>query len=295
MKITAITTALFLLVSLQAKAIINGDVDTSSRYDSVGSLNTDGNPFCTATVIASKWIVTAAHCTFQSEASEEEGNGAPLPPSAYSFVLGKDSSKPSATSTLKRWVRIPGEIDLAFGELSKALPLNKLKITPAKPIVLNTDLTGNFVSVGFGQPLEGIRQLAHLTATFSSGNVLEKLFKTHANIENYITQNHSEEINLEYEPLESIIHLADLTEGYNLHVWDARGRENLNNIVKPTSGWQDTCFGDSGGPLFKEVDGKLGIVGVTSRGLNRTCAPIGTVVTTFGPEVMKVFKSLKIK
>gem|GEM_PF-6702886 len=53
-------------------------------------------------------------------------------------------------------------------------------------------------------------------------------------------------------------------------------------------------FGDSGGPLFREIDKKLTLVGVVSQGMNRICAPMGTRFTVFGPEVLKIMENLGI-
>lgn len=306
--------AIILLSTFSAHAVINGNIANEHKFSAVGSLRVipDKTVACTATVIASKWIVTADHCTHATEGSEEEG-GAVLPASAYEFRLGNDFNSPIFKTNLKRWVRIPNfkeqAIDLAFAELAIEIPLAKLQIKTVRPINqvwTSEELKLNYIHIGygsrqaFGQPdsakekaLINKRQKATFQVTSVSENALVNIFSTEANLESYINQYHPE-INLEVELIETILSHGQLIEKHSVHAWDPRGRQNLNQVSKPQKGWQDTCYGDSGGPLLREKDGVLRIVGVVSQGMNGTCATLGTRFTTFGPQVIKVMKSLKL-
>lgn len=288
-------------ISLQGFAIINGSPLSVSTYAAVGSLYINDQQSCTVTLINSKWIVTADHCAYATEDNGEEGGGEPLPPSSYEIRFGFNSKKPVFKTVLKRWVHGPlnGEepLDMAFGELKNQVPAS-LNITP---IPIGSVIAGSAITVGYGNrtffddglhPLRFKRQMGNMQIKSNSGNALLNLFGNESNLISYI-KNFQRDIDLEEESTEQLLHGAALVASYQVHAWDNRGRENLNAITIPEKGWQDTCFGDSGGPLLQIINKKLIIVGVTSKGLNRTCATMGTVFTVFGPRLLKIAKGLK--
>ncbi|WP_413288403.1 trypsin-like serine protease [Bdellovibrio sp. HCB337] len=119
-----------------------------------------------------------------------------------------------------------------------------------------------------------------------------KLFGRSQNLTTYIETFHPQ--SFEAQGLESILANAELGPGHYVHAWDARGRTNLTNVQEPTSGWQDTCFGDSGGPLLREINGQLVIVGVVSTGMDRICSSFGTKFTVFSQQVQILMKQLGI-
>jgi hypothetical protein len=49
---------------------------------------------------------------------------------------------------------------------------------------------------------------------------------------------------------------------------------NFRRPVGPPGSNSDTCFGDSGGPLFLTIGGQTALAGVTSSGTNPECAPV---------------------
>lgn len=295
-----------LAYSSPSQAVINGQAAFEKKYAAIGSLKIgeSDSAGCTATLITEKWIVTAAHCLADGE-SEGEEESAPLTPADFEFRLGADYFKPEFQSKLKRWVSGPivkdEQIDIAFGELAKPVPLEKLKIQPM--VIRNLrwnakDLENTYTHIGYGvqvafgesHELENKRQMAKLRVTSAEGNALLNLFGNQEKLEAYLSAHHPDSI--EAGSLEGILNNAELLEKYSVHAWDPRGRENLQEIVPPTDGWQDTCFGDSGGPLLKEVNGKISIVGVVSHGMDRICSPFGTKFVTFGPKVVDVVKNL---
>lgn len=302
---------LLLIIALLAysnpsHAVINGQAAFEKKYGAIGSLKIGeaDSAGCTATLITEKWIVTAAHCLADGE-SEGEEEGTPLVPADFEFRVGADFAKPEFRTKLKRWVSGPKvndeELDIAFGELEKPVPLEKLKIQPMVIRALRwnaQDLESPYIHIGYGvqeafgedHPLDNKRQQARLRVTSAKGNALLNLFGDQAKLETYLNTYHPESI--EAGSLEGILHNGELLEKYSVHAWDPRGRENLQDIVSPLEGWQDTCFGDSGGPLLKEVNGKISIVGVVSHGMDRICSPFGTKFVTFGPKVLDVVKHL---
>jgi hypothetical protein len=293
----------------QSYAVISGQAAFDNKYAAVGSLKVgdEESVACTATLITEKWIVTAAHCISDGE-SEGEEEGEPLTPEDYEFRIGPDFQKPEFQSKLKRWVRGPTindeELDIAFGELANKVPLEELDITPMMIRVLNwnsNDLKSPYVHIGYGSQvafserthyLDNKRQMAKLVVTSAKGNALLKLFGNPKNLEKYLNKYHPQSI--DSASLEANIYNGELLEKYSVHAWDPRGREDLNKIQVPTSGWQGTCFGDSGGPLLRETDSEMAIVGVVSQGMDRICSPVGTKFITFGPKVLDIVKSLNV-
>lgn len=299
---------LFLLKVLPTYAVINGEAANNERFRAVGALKAgvETAVTCTATLIAAHWIVTADHCIHATHGSEEEG-GEPLTPGEYEFRLGNNFKKPFYKGKIKRWIsgpQINGEtVDIAFGELQTKVDLKKYKLNVI-PVMSQTwsatDLASSYVHIGYGpgepfslviNPLTNQRQQALFKVTTTQGNALLSLFKTPENFQAYIQNFHPQA--LEASELETILAMGELPPS-SVHAWDARGRSDLANIQQPIAGWQDTCFGDSGGPLLREVNNKLSIVGVVSAGMDRICSTFGTRFTVFGPEVMALMKSLGI-
>lgn len=291
-------------------AVINGNAANEKRFDAVGALiagdvKTAG---CTATLITPNWIVTADHCIHATSGSEEEGGGNPLLPEEYEFRLGNDSKRPVFKTKIKRWVSGPKvgpeTLDIAFGELASAVPVGALKldVIPAWSQKWDaTDLQDTYIHIGYGvgeafssapSAVEGKRQQAQLTATAAQGNALLRLFGSPQNLQKYLEDFHPQ--SLEAQSLDSILTGAELGSSQYVHAWDARGRTNLSDIQEPASGWQDTCFGDSGGPLLRKIDGRLYVVGVVSAGMDRICSSLGTRFTIFGPKVQSLMKQLGI-
>ncbi len=288
-------------------AVINGKSTIDPKFASVGSLKfgNENSVGCTATLVSESWIVTAAHCISDGD-SEGEEVGEALSPADYEFRLGVDFFKPVFKVSLKRWVpgpKVKGEdLDIAFGELSKPVPLQQLKISLIpilSPKWTTEDLKSSYIHIGYGvqEPftergiLNNKRQMARFSVTSIKGNSLLNLFGTQQKLEAYLNRFHPQ--SQDAGPVEATLFNGELIEGYSIHAWDPRGRNDLSKINIPADGWQGTCFGDSGGPLFQERSGQIFLVGVVSHGMDRICSPFGTKFTTFGPRVMKLFQNLK--
>ena len=289
-----------------ANAVINGKSANDQRFEAVGALKIGNNSevACTATLITANWIVTADHCIYATEESEEEGSGKSLPPEQYEFRLGNDFHKPTFTSRLKRWVHGPQvngkTLDIAFGELVNPVR-DVAPLATTSPSWKQKDFEGFYIHIGYGAieafsgekfPLSDKRQMAQLSVTAVAGNALLNFFGTREKLENYVSIYHPQA--LEAGDLDTIVQLAEISSQQYVYAWDARGRTNNSKIEMPSDGWQDTCFGDSGGPLLREFGNTLGIVGVVSHGMDRICSPLGTSFTLFGPEVQALMRQLGI-
>lgn len=287
-----------------SRAIIGGVPADQDEYAAVGSLKIEGDEsvLCTATLISSRWIVTAGHCAEIFAGSEEEGSAELVGPERFEFRLGFDFQAPVFKTTLKRWVGggAVGEepLDVAFGELTTPVPLGELGV---RVLAMDSqdwdkqDLSAPYFLIGYGSqdpfsdqvlPLTNKRQLARFHVTSTSGNALLQLFGSEKALEQYLNQFHP--MSIEASSLDAIIFNGNLIPEYTVHAWDPRGRENLNDIAEPQGGWQGSCFGDSGGPLIRDVDGQLKLVGIVSQGMDRICSPLGTKFTVFGPALLEI-------
>lgn len=297
-----------LLLPQLALAVVNGLPADDVRFNAVGALKIgdEQKVACTATLISPKWIVTADHCIHASEDNGEEGGGDLLPASAYEFRLGNRFNRPVFRSPIKRWVGGPQmkglPLDVAFGELELPVSVQQLQIEPIAPINQHwdaEDLRGRYVMIGYGNakpfrdensPLRFRRQQASFKVTRASENAMIGFFGSVRNLERFLMKFHPEA--LETTPLDGIIANGKLLAQYQVHAWDARGRESPESYRAPEGGWQDSCFGDSGGPLLREINGKLYIVGVVSQGMDRVCGTIGTRFTVFGPMIWDLMQEL---
>lgn len=296
---TLVAVLTILLVSYSSYAVVNGTAAPEKRFRSIGALRIgDENAVgCTATLIAPDWIVTADHCIHATAGSEEEG-GEPLSADQYEFRLGSDFKHPFLKTKLKRWVNGPTidkeTVDIAFGELENPIDLKRYDLQVVRigsQKWTAADFKIIYLHVGYGtreafgshnSPLADKRQSAQFKATSKEGNALLKLFSSSQKLEDFLRRFAPQ--SLEAQEIEAIIAGAKIPHSA-IHAWDDRGRTDISNIKQPEAGWQDTCFGDSGGPLLRDVDGHLEIVGVVSQGMDRICSPLGTRFTTFGYEV----------
>lgn len=293
---------LFFVLILQCStgfAIING-VEVDKGYEAIGSLRSydmDSGSRCTATLIAPDWIVTAEHC---AEGGSEEMPER-LKPSQIYFQTGTDSRTPIQSIKLKRWIAGPKikinnevvQLDISFAQLSK--PITNISPIPLK-IDPNqfTDKSTMYEVVGFGfegtsgygSP-DGKKKMAHYKVTTTIGEPFSTIFKSIDNFRKYIANFFPEE--------DATIVMGDITPipGYQVHSWDERERANGKFSLEPAGGWSNTCNGDSGGPMLEKTNTGLKIVGIISggyTGVTMGCAPVGSIISVFGPAIVNQFK-----
>jgi hypothetical protein len=237
--------------------IVNGELvsATDHRFDAVGMIFF-GNSLCTGTLLdvsdvpdtgpedVGVWVITASHCTIESQTANTSfniGNGNP-----NGFSLGApfftQSIKAKQLFTHPKFIAQGGlpqfflGNDVALIQLEKpvvgieGIPFNRVKLedvtNPSNNAnqLTDCDITSNcFTVVGFGDTVgaagdAGSKRVVNI--------ILEGLSPEHVEFGNF---NHG-----------------------------GNGPDG--------NGSGNTCQGDSGGPSFMEIDGKLRVIAVTSGG-----------------------------
>lgn len=133
------TTADDSLVETTDSTIVGGQA--TNAYPAVGALVAHGEPFCTATVVAKRALVTAAHCLQD------------YPASSIRFVLGSNAFQPQARIAVRRIIPHP---QYNPQQLTNDIGVVLLaQDAPVEPIALNDSMTAawkgrSLTFVGFG-------------------------------------------------------------------------------------------------------------------------------------------------
>jgi len=250
--------------------IIGGFPARSAKYDAVGALGVpDGAgyfPFCTASLITPTAVITAQHCIDNLQ--------------GVSFLIGFDARTP------KRAIPVLGgagesTIEGGFVGLGSDVAIVHLAepvtdITPLALGDLNDGMVGvRLMAMGYGvqdnNNTAGTRFLGSETFNGVGGNFLAYLygdlegFRPHyADLAGWVKQY--------YPTPEDVFAASELLPDYEAHFGGRAGDA------------QD-CYGDSGGPILRSVNGQLTTYGVVSGGWsseNLAC-DLGGVYATFGP------------
>lgn len=271
--------------------LIGGDA-AGEAYSAVGALRDEsGGVFCTATLVAQRFVVTAQHCI--------EGGSEEMPeehdPRKTTFALGPDATSPVRAVTLKKWWRAPDfahpeseeyASDVMLGELTEAI--TDVTPIPIDPAVLDaTRLDDRFELVGFGVrtedglgPAESKREVGAMTLVATEGNAFEKQYGSRAAFDEALARldpdGAADGLGDRFWPR------VDLHAGYEVLAYGEKA---------------ESCYSDSGGPLLRIDGGKRTVVGVVSQGFNgyaSSCLHLGTVFAVFGPET-KAFLATKLR
>lgn len=271
--------------------LIGGDA-AGETYAAVGALRDEtGSVFCTATLVAPRFVVTAQHCI--------EGGSEEMPeehdPRKTTFALGPDATSPVRAVTLKKWWRAPDfphpereeyASDVMLAELAE--PVTDVTPIPIDARVLDTTQLGDaFEIVGFGvraadglDAPEGKREVGAMKLVATEGNAFEKQYGSRAAFDEVLAKLDPEAaadgVGDRFWPR------VDLHAGYEALAYGAKA---------------ESCYSDSGGPLLRVDGGKRTVVGVVSQGFNgyaSSCLHLGTIFATFGPET-RAFLATKLR
>jgi hypothetical protein len=262
-------------VGVDDAEIIGGFPANHARYDAVGAIGEPAFgggwfPFCTASLITPTAVITAEHCVL--------GNM-----QGVHFLIGFDATSPkravpilgasAETSIFGGFVGLGS--DVAIVHLAEPVT----DITPVALGTLDDSMVGKrLIAMGYGYQnnsgRSGTRFMGSETYNGSDGNFLDYLygsleaFRPHyPNLADWVK---------EYWPTpEDLYAGTDLLDGYEAHFGGRRGDA------------QD-CYGDSGGPIMKSVNGTFTTYGVVSGGIaskNMVC-DAGGVFSTFGPATL---------
>ena len=240
MKLNIITLTMvgLLFVAVNATAatprIIAGSQVTENNQDTIypwiTSLYIQGEASCGASLIASQWVLTAAHCV------TNEDSGAVLSASNFTVVVN-DYDLANNRDGESRTV---SEVYVAAGydtfTLDNDIALLKLtSVVTTKPIAL---ISPNHFN--------SLNESAILTVmgwgnTSTSGNSYSNILR---------------EVNLNFANFENC-----------QHQYSAIGQALTNNMFcAGGNGITDTCQGDSGGPIVRNINGEYRQVGIVSWG-----------------------------
>ncbi len=270
-------------------ALIGGKA-APAAYAAVGALaDVDGNVFCTATLVARDYVITAQHCI----EGGSEGEPAPHVPAEVTFRLGARAGKPTRSVRLRGFVPVPEFPELPTSSTrlySSDVMLAQLAepITDVAPIPIGrspeaSEIGTSFESVGFGVrspdgfgAVGGRREVGTFVLEATSGNAFQKRFGSKEGFERHLAT--IDPAGAEDGIADRLYAHADLDERYQVF---ARSEKS------------ETCYSDSGGPLLRVRDGKLSVVGVVSSGFPgyaSSCLHLGTVFAAFGPRTLELFR-----
>jgi hypothetical protein len=259
------------------------------------------SPFCSASLISNSTVLTAKHCVAGLR-------NIPSELGTIYFGIGPDGNNPARTVEVVDLNAAPGRtggvvgMGRDVGVVYLAEPVNDIA-----PLELGSledrDVGTRFAAIGYGiqdnTGKAGTRKAGSVTVRARQGKLFELIFGSFEGFKQYFETGGDfgflaelpGQLDTPAQPppppppgggaepagaddyLRWIYDTTLLLDGYEGWVGDAPGD------VQP-------CYGDSGSPLIKKVDGRLQVYGVVSGGFSSrsSICDFGAVYATFGPE-----------
>ncbi|KAK9759662.1 hypothetical protein K7432_017103 [Basidiobolus ranarum] len=213
--------------------IVGGKPVVQDGLPFMAHLIIENKPECGGALIGDKWIITAAHCLVKSVNSVVRGQLLNIIPSKIQVILGTVKSNSTTPYTINQYTLAP---DFDIVEYKNDIAIIELSTS--------VQFTNSIQPIGVSQQ-----------------PVKEKQIVTAAGWGSTETQNFADtlyEVNLEIGAEAKCATVVNKYAGLG----DSR-------ICVINSLGHDTCYGDSGGPLFYKEAGQYSMLGVTSYGLQK--------------------------
>jgi len=243
--------------------IVGGD-DAEDDYPWMVALYYSGNFTCGGVLISSKWLATAAHCVYDTD--DVDGNAIAYDASNFSVVIGESTHYSTTSAATSAGVSV--------------YTINSVVINPNYVTSDDDDSTTDYdYDISLLELDSSYYEPGPAIATASRFSEIEE--GDYLTVIGYGLMDSSEEASAE-EAIPTTLQEAELPfvptdECY----WNDYGLMSDNMFC---AGYDsddvniDSCSGDSGGPVFKTIDGELTLVGLVSWGTT-TCSEIPGVYT----------------
>jgi len=243
--------------------IVGGD-DAEDDYPWMVALYYSGNFTCGGVLISSKWLATAAHCVYDTD--DVDGNAIAYDASNFSVVIGESTHYSTTSAATSAGVSV--------------YTINSVVINPNYVTSDDDDSTTDYdYDISLLELDSSYYEPGPAVATASRFSEIEE--GDYLTVIGYGLMDSSEEASAE-EAIPTTLQEAELPfvptdECY----WNDYGLMSDNMFC---AGYDsddvniDSCSGDSGGPVFKTIDGELTLVGLVSWGTT-TCSEIPGVYT----------------